>query len=257
MKNKILKILAIIAAIAVTLYLIGFIIGIISSIKKNPKTNKYGIIEMEKATSTFTHAYIEYFIEDESIVKFDHMETKDETKKDVLGGTSKELYYFAGVNTGKTNIIFRIKDGHEDITEQYEYEVNVDKNLKVNITEKQKLQGIYKQIVYARIRIQENDESTQRTSMKLNTYEELINSTAIKKVVENKYGKIGNVKFEEIKDTDAIGVVYFCDEHTDEECKQILQELIQEFSKRIKEVYDSKDVKIINEPEISQRSVIE
>ena len=133
MKNKILKVLVIIGAIAVTLYFIGFIIGIISAIKKNPKTNKYGIIEIEMGIATFTDNSLEYEIEDENIIKFDHKETKSNAKKNEVGGTKNEQYYFVGVNEGSTNVKFIKKDGHNEISGKYEYKVMVDKNLKVKV----------------------------------------------------------------------------------------------------------------------------
>lgn len=87
----------------------------------------------------------------------------------------------------------------------------------------------------------------------IKTYEDLINSKTIKKDVEEKYGSINNVELEAVEDTDIIKVIYVCDDHNDEECKQILQELLSRFSKNIKEIYN-KDVHIVDEPEISSRS---
>lgn len=119
---------------------------------------------------------------------------------------------------------------------------------------------IEEKIVYATILIQSdaqeesNIKTTQRTKIN-DTYRALINSKTIKKAVEEKFGTIRDVEFETVEDTQIIKIIYVCDEHTDEECKQILQELIQEFSKRIKEIYDIKDVYIVDKPEITTRMV--
>lgn len=113
-------------------------------------------------------------------------------------------------------------------------------------------------ITSATILIQENDkeEVSNKSKQFYYTLEDLMNSKMVKSVVEEKYGEIGNVKFEIIEDTQIIRVIYVCDNHTEEESKQILQELIQEFSKRIEEIYDL-NVYIIDEPEITIRGVKE
>lgn len=69
-----------------------------------------------------------------------------------------------------------------------------------------------------------NDNTTitkQTNEQIINTYEALMNSNAIKNVVEEKYGTVNNVEFKTIEDTDMMKVIYVCDGHTDEECKQI------------------------------------
>lgn len=87
----------------------------------------------------------------------------------------------------------------------------------------------------------------------INTFEELMNSKTIKKDVEEKYGVVNNVELKRIEDTDMIKVTYACDKHNDEECKQILHELLSKFSEELKRIYNIKNVYIIDEPEISSR----
>lgn len=87
----------------------------------------------------------------------------------------------------------------------------------------------------------------------IKTYEELMNSKTIKKDVEEKYGVVNNVELKCIEDTDMIKVTYVCDEHNNEECKQILKELLSKFSEELKEIYNINNVYIVDEPEISSR----
>ena len=129
MKNETLKILAIIGAIIVMLFLIGFV----SVMKENPNEKKYGIIEIEMGIATFTDNSLEYEIDDENVIKFDHKETKSNTKKNEVGGTKNEQYYFVGVNEGSTNVKFIKRDGNNEISGKYEYKLIVDKNLKVEV----------------------------------------------------------------------------------------------------------------------------
>lgn len=88
----------------------------------------------------------------------------------------------------------------------------------------------------------------------LSTYEDLMNSKTIKTEIEEKYGTIGDIKFEEIENTEMIKISYVCDSRTDEEYKEMLNDWIAEFSKKTKEIYDIK-VSIIDEPEITTRLV--
>ena len=99
-------------------------------------SKKYGKVEMERSAGTFTDSELEYVIDDENILNFDHVETKSNIKKNEVGGSYKEIYYFTGKKEGKTNITFTIKDGHGDIFEQHTYEASVDRNLNVKIIKK-------------------------------------------------------------------------------------------------------------------------
>lgn len=122
MKKKKIIILTVILIIA------AIIVGIVVSNRK-----KYGIIEIERAVATFTDASLEYIIEDENIVKFNHMDTKSNRSKDELGGEYQEIYYFEGLKEGETNIMFIIRDGAGNVSEKYEYNMVVDKNLNVKV----------------------------------------------------------------------------------------------------------------------------
>ena len=97
---------------------------------------KYGKIEIKRSAGTFTDAELEYVIEDESILNFDHMETKSNIKKDEVGGSYKEIYYFTGKKEGTTHVKFTIKDGRGDVFEEHNYEVSVNKDLDIQVTEK-------------------------------------------------------------------------------------------------------------------------
>ena len=116
-----------------------------------------------------------------------------------------------------------------------------------------------KKIVYAMVivskddnenaaRIDSNDVNARKKMFE--TYRELINSNAIKSEVEKIYSNVGNVEMEFIEETELIKVIYTCDNHSDEECKDILKQYITIFSKKIEELYGEK-MYIIDEPEIS------
>lgn len=109
------------------------LIAIIATCILVRKNKKYGVIEIERSVATFTDSELEYVIEDESILIFDHLETKSNRNKDELGGTYKQIYYFTGKKEGITYVTFKIKDGYGNISEKYEYEVTVDKNLYVSV----------------------------------------------------------------------------------------------------------------------------
>ena len=78
-------------------------------------------------------------------------------------------------------------------------------------------------IVYANIVIESVDQNEKQTITTakpnrelLSTYEELINSSAVKTVIEKQYRTIGDVQFEEVENTQIIRVIYVCDNHTDD-----------------------------------------
>lgn len=214
------------------------IISIVVFIQKN----NYCIIEIERDISTYADYSVEYYIKDKNIVKFDH-------KK--LEGTHKELYYFKGINEGTTKITLEKKDEHGKILELAEYEVTVDNKLSAVITKKQTGKKVVDALLI--IKYEESDENIN--DEKINTYEKIINSENILKVIEDKYGKVGNIKLELPEDSQLIRVIYVCDNHTDEECKMLLKDWIDEFSSKMKEIYNIKSTYILDEPEITFRIV--
>ena len=75
-----------------------------------------------------------YTISDNSIVKYKNMEEKN---SDVIGGSNEQHYIFEGLKQGTTTIKFELKSIIDDTTDEVRnYEVVVDKDLKVTITEK-------------------------------------------------------------------------------------------------------------------------
>ena len=117
------------------------IISVIICLNNNKK--KYGIIEIVMGIATATDRSLEYEIEDENVIKFDHKETKSNAKKDEVGGTKKEQYYFVGINEGSTKVTFIKKDIGGEISGEYEYEVTVDKNLNVKVKKGVAIKGIF------------------------------------------------------------------------------------------------------------------
>lgn len=75
-----------------------------------------------------------YSIEDAKVVKY-----KDMTEKsgETMGSSTEQRYIFEGLKEGTTTIKFELKSITDDsIEETRNYDVVVDKNLKITITEK-------------------------------------------------------------------------------------------------------------------------
>lgn len=75
-----------------------------------------------------------YSIEDAKVVKY-----KDMTEKsgETMGSNTEQHYIFEGLKEGKTTIKFELKSITDDTVDQTKnYDVVVDKKLKVTITEK-------------------------------------------------------------------------------------------------------------------------
>ncbi len=110
-------------------------------------------------------------------------------------------------------------------------------------------------IVYASI-VAGNETNSQALNTKLfQTYEQIINSRAIKSVIEDKYGSVGDIELEYVEDTQMIKVIYVCDDHTDDECINLVNDWIAEFTRRIKELYNVDNTHIIDEPKITTRMI--
>lgn len=74
-----------------------------------------------------------YTISNDSIVKYKNMEEKT---SDTLGGSYEQHYFFECLKEGSTTIEFELKSIVDDTVDQTKnYEVVVDKNLNVTITE--------------------------------------------------------------------------------------------------------------------------
>lgn len=75
-----------------------------------------------------------YSISDSKIVKYKDM---TEESSGAIGGSTQQHYTFEGLKEGKTTIKFELKSITDDTVDQTKnYDVVVDKNLKVTITEK-------------------------------------------------------------------------------------------------------------------------
>ena len=77
----------------------------------------------------------EYKIADASIAKF--KETKEQSSdSEMTGGAESTSYIFEGLKEGKTTITFELKSVFDDSVEETKnYNVVVDKNLNITITE--------------------------------------------------------------------------------------------------------------------------
>lgn len=81
----------------------------------------------------------EYTIADTSIIKFKETKevTNDNSEEVMLGGGTEIHYIFEGLKEGTTTIKFELKSFvGSDIAETKNFNVSVDKNLKVTITKK-------------------------------------------------------------------------------------------------------------------------
>ncbi len=81
----------------------------------------------------------EYTIADTSIIKFKETKevTNDDSEEVMLGGGTEIHYIFEGLKEGITTIKFELKSFvSSDVAETKNFDVSVDKNLKVTITEK-------------------------------------------------------------------------------------------------------------------------
>ena len=81
----------------------------------------------------------EYTIADTSIIKFKETKevTNDNSEEIMLGGGTEIHYIFEGLKEGTTTIKFELKSFvSTDVAETKNFDVSVDKNLKVTITEK-------------------------------------------------------------------------------------------------------------------------
>ncbi len=122
MKKTIIAILLVfVAAITLT--------GCGSTIKPNNKTAEV-VVDI---AGGIPYEWV-YSIEDAKVVKY-----KDMTEKsgETMGSNTEQHYIFEGLKEGKTTIKFELKSITDDTVDQTKnYDVVVDKNLKVTITEK-------------------------------------------------------------------------------------------------------------------------
>ncbi len=122
MKKTIIAILLVfVAAITLT--------GCGSTIKPNNKTTEV-VVDI---AGGIPYEWV-YSIEDAKVVKY-----KDMTEKsgETMGSNTEQHYIFEGLKEGKTTIKFELKSITDDTVDQTKnYDVVVDKNLKVTITEK-------------------------------------------------------------------------------------------------------------------------
>lgn len=126
MKKSIIAIL-LVFAVAITLT------GCNSNKNTNIKNNKVKTAEIVVEISGGIPYDWTYTISDNSIVKYKNVEEKT---PDTMGGSIEQHYVFEGLKEGKTTIKFELKSITDDTIDQTKnYDVVVDKNLNVTITE--------------------------------------------------------------------------------------------------------------------------
>ena len=102
------------------------------SISKNNSTSNTREVVLE-ISGGIPYDWV-YTIGDNSIVKYKSMEEKT---ADTMGGSNEQHYIFEGLKEGTTTIKFELKSIIDNTVDQTKnYEVIVDKNLNVTITEK-------------------------------------------------------------------------------------------------------------------------
>ena len=114
-------------------------------------------------------------------------------------------------------------------------------------------------IVVATIIIENEDRGIESKNSEIddpmfNTYQALINSAMIKNKVKEKYPEVDDIELEKIKDSDLVKVIFVCDKYSEEECIEIENMFLKEFSERIPELYDVK-IYIVDEPAIIWRNI--
>lgn len=132
----------IIGGLIVVLAIIVMIIGVKTANKPNSNqaeaTSKTAEVVVE-AQGSIPYDW-DYTIEDESIIKFKELkeDTNDNSDEEMMLGAGKQQHYiFEGLKEGKTTIKFELKSFvSTDIAETKNFDVSVDKDLKVTITEK-------------------------------------------------------------------------------------------------------------------------
>lgn len=129
--------------IILVIVIIGICIGVKSPDKSNPNKNQANVTNktaevVVEAQGSIPYEW-EYTIADTSIIKFKETKevTNDDSEEIMLGGGTEQHYIFEGLKEGTTTIKFELKSFvGSDIAETKNFDVSVDKNLKVTITEK-------------------------------------------------------------------------------------------------------------------------
>ena len=121
------------------------IIGICIGVKSPDKSNSNQTNISDRTAEVFVESQgsipydWEYTIADTSIIKFKETKevTNDDSEEVMLGGGKEQRYIFEGLKEGTTTIKFELKSFvSTDVAETKNFDVSVDKNLKVTITEK-------------------------------------------------------------------------------------------------------------------------
>lgn len=127
--------------IILAIVIIGICIGVKSPDKSN--SNQTNISDRTAEVVVESQGSIpydwEYTIADTSIIKFKETKevTNDDSEEVMLGGWKEQRYIFEGLKEGTTTIKFELKSFvSTDVAETKNFDVSVDKNLKVTITEK-------------------------------------------------------------------------------------------------------------------------
>ena len=129
----------IIGGLIVVLAIIVMIIGVKTANKPNSNqtVDKTAEVVVE-AQGSIPYDW-NYTIEDESVVKFKELkeDENDNSEEMMIGAAKQQHYIFEGLKEGTTTIKFELKSFvSTDIAETKNFDVSVDKDLKVIITEK-------------------------------------------------------------------------------------------------------------------------
>lgn len=85
-------------------------------------------------------------------------------------------------------------------------------------------------------------------------YEELINSSLIKEKIKEKYSDVHDIEMESLSNTEVVKLIYVCDKYTENECIDIINKYIYEFSDAMKNMYNI-EINIVDNPEIYTRTI--
>ena len=133
-KKVVISIVSLLIVISIILF-ISFTISKRNGYVTIGKRNQYGTIEVNEGVST-SQDY-KYVILDQNIVELSDISSKNGPQKDELGGSIDRVYKFKVLKEGKTKIVFTTEyfGDKNSIYEYVEYNVNIDKNLNMTITE--------------------------------------------------------------------------------------------------------------------------
>lgn len=89
----------------------------------------------------------------------------------------------------------------------------------------------------------------------LNTFNKIINTSTIKEEIKKTYPNVKDIELKLMDNTEVIQAIYVCENYTEEECIDINNKYVSEFSKHIVEIYNISNIYVLDKANISERIV--